>query len=486
MFADKLKNTLNYETTENGAIGFSTTNSALLDMNFKISSYRNKSDDEIIADFTKCWNENKELALKFLFYIRDIRGGIGERRLFRVAIASIADELPLADNVIFKWVMEYGRADDLFAFVGTHLESSMLYFIKLQLDNDLKLDNNCSLLAKWLPSENTSSEKTKKLAKKVRNYLGLSSKQYRQMLSKIRKHLDVVERKMCKKEWNGINYEAVPSRANLIYNNAFLRNDETRRREYLEKLEKGEAKINSSVLFPHDIVHKYNLNTKDIALENMWKGLPDYVKGNSNILVVRDGSGSMGCHIGNSNITALDVSTALAIYFSERQSGQFKNKFITFSARPRYVDLSAYNYPLKEKIRICNSHTDCSNTDIRLTLQLILKTAIDNKLKQEEIPNLLIISDMEFDGACQEDLDNKLFNIISNEWKTAGYQLPKLIFWNVNSRTNTIPVIQNDFGVILVSGFSPAVVNMVLSNELNPYKALEKVLLSERYAKIKL
>ena len=136
MFADNLKNTLNYETTENGAIGFSTTNSALLDMNFKISSYRNKSIAEIITDFTKCWNENKELALKFLFYIRDVRGGVGERRLFRVAISSVTDELPLADNTIFKWVMEYGRADDLFAFVDTHLESNMLYFIKLQLDID--------------------------------------------------------------------------------------------------------------------------------------------------------------------------------------------------------------------------------------------------------------------------------------------------------------------------------------------------------------
>ena len=485
MFIDKLKNTLNYETTENGAIGFSTTNSALLDMNFKISSYRSKSDDEIIADFTKCWNENKELALKFLFYIRDIRGGVGERRLFRIAIKSIADYLPLHDNVIFKWIMEYGRADDLFAFVDTHLESNMLYFIKLQLDNDLKLDKNCSLLAKWLPSENASSKTTKLLAKKVRNYLGMSSKQYRQMLSKIRKHLDVVERKMCKKEWNGINYETVPSRANLIYNNAFLKNDKARREEYLDKLEKGEAKINSSVLFPHDIVHKYNLHSKDIALENMWKGLPDYVKGNSNILVVRDGSGSMEYRIGNSNVEALDVATALAIYFSERQSGQFKDKFITFSSRPRYIDLSKCN-SLQDKLRICDNESECSNTDIQLTLQLILKTAIDNKLKQEEIPNLLIISDMEFDYACDEKLDNKLFDIISNEWKEAGYKLPRLIFWNVNSRTNTIPVIQNDLGVILVSGFSPVVVNMVLSNELDPYKALEKVLLSERYAKIKL
>ena len=497
MFVEKLKEELNVSVTEKGAVGYATTGKNLLDMNFKLSSYRNKSDQAIIVDFKKAWYEDKELALKFLFYVRDVREGAGERRLFRVAVKEIADQL---DKRVFCWIEKYGRYDDLFAFIGTKLEKEMFEFIREQLilDGENMQENRpCSLLAKWLPSENTSSVKTKELAKKLRKAIGFSSKEYRVMLSTLRKYLDVTERKLCANEWSEIDYEKVSSQANLKYNSAFLRHDEKRRREYLGKLEKGEAKINSSVLFPHDIVHNYKadrywgrslIKAKDATLEGMWKGLPDYVNGESNIMVVRDGSGSMRSSIGNATTTALDVATALSIYFSEKQEGEFKDKFITFSSNPKFIDLSNYDN-LHDKLERCYQEDDCSNTNIEKTFDLVLKTAVNNHLEQKDIPDLLIISDMEFDearGYCARHDDTTLFQIIGEKFNRAGYNLPKLIFWNVNSRTGTIPVKQNDNGVILVSGFSPAVTKMVLSNELDPYKALLNILNSERYKEVTL
>ena len=347
-----------------------------------------------------------------------------------------------------------------------------------------------SLIFKWLKSENASSSETKRLARKTRQALGLSSREYRKTLSEGRAYLDVVECKMSAKEWNGINYETVPSRANLIYNNAFLRNDEERRRAYLGALEKGEAKINASTLFPHDIVHKYmpgggwyqSLKSYDATLEGLWKALPDTVKGAENTIVVADGSGSMTCNVGgNTSVTALDVANALAIYFSERASGEFKDKYITFSSRPQLVDFSNAK-TLRDKLQIALRHNEVADTNIEATFDLILKTAVNNNMSQEDMPkNILIISDMEFNGACYYRPNETLFASIAKKYAAYGYKLPKLIFFNVNSRTNTIPVKENDLGVILVSGFSVNIINMIMSNKLDPYECLLEVLNTERY-----
>lgn len=349
-----------------------------------------------------------------------------------------------------------------------------------------------SLLAKWLPSENASSNKTKQYAKIIRQGLGMTSRDYRKMLSKMRKYIDVVECKMSAKQWNEINYEAVPSRANLIYNGAFLRNDEERRREYLSKLEKGEVKINAGTLYPHDIVHKYesngwgrSLKSYDATLEGLWKALPDTVKGAENTIVVADGSGSMTCNVGNNtNVTALDVANALAIYFAERSSGEFKDKYITFSHRPQLVDFSNAK-SLRDKLQIALSHCEVADTNIEATFDLILRTAINNNMSQEDMPkNILIISDMEFNNAVYRRPDEILFATIANKYAEHGYKLPRLVFWNVNSRTGTIPVKENELGVALVSGFSVNIVNMVMSNKLDPYECLLDVLNTERYQPI--
>lgn len=364
------------------------------------------------------------------------------------------------------------------------------------------MNNNISLIAKWMCSENTSSEQTKRYAQILRKGLGLSSKDYRKMLSSLRAYIDVVERKMSAKQWENIKYEAVPSRANLIYNNAFLRNDEERRREYLGKLEKGETKINAGTLFPHDIVHKYSdcgwssrLKAKDATVEALWKALPDMVKGCGNTIVVADGSGSMTVNVGgNSGVTALEVANALAIYFAEHSSGDFKDKYITFSENPQLVDFSKCN-SLHDKLKTALAHSECANTNIEKVFDLILTTAIKGHMTQEEIPqNVLIISDQEFDSCATSGKsnsgysywgrirpDNRLFEVIKQKFTKAGYSLPRLIFWNVYSRTATIPVKENDLGVALVSGFSVNVCKMVMSNKLDPYECLVETLMDERY-----
>lgn len=360
------------------------------------------------------------------------------------------------------------------------------------------MNNNISLIAKWMCSENASSEQTKRYAQMLRKGLGLSSKEYRKTLSSLRSYIDIVESKMSAKKWEDIKYEAVPSRANLIYNGAFLRNDEERRREYLSKLEKGETKINAGTLFPHDIVHKYSSTTGwsssvgkyDATLESLWKALPDTVNECGNTIVVADGSGSMRCNVGgNTHVTALEVANALAIYFAEHSSGDFKDKYITFSHRPQLVDFSQCD-SLRDKLRVAYTHNECSNTNIEKVFDLILTTAINSHMKQKDIPkNVLIISDMEFDSCATCNGSNRYFNrpnarlfdVIKKRFEDAGYQMPRLVFWNVNSRTSTIPVKENDLGVALVSGFSTNVCKMVMSGKTDPYECLVETLMSERY-----
>lgn len=499
-FTEALTNELhedfNESITENGAVGYRTTGKNLLDLNFAVASLRGASDEEIIERFKKAYFDDKILAIKWLFFARDIRGGLGERRLFRTAMKYLAKYDANFIASVIPLIAEYGRFDDMWIFLDTCLCPMILMYIDKQLRDDIRnmLDNKpISLLAKWLPSVNASSSETKRYAKKIIGYLGVSERKYRKVLSRLRGYLDIVERKMSAKQWGDINYETVPSRANLIYNNAFLRNDEKRRREFLSKLEKGEAKINSSVLYPHDIVHKYTkygfrMNDYDAAIEAMWKSLPDVVQGNGNTIVVADGSGSMTWSVKNSNVTALEVANSLAIYFAERSSGEFKDKYITFSESPQLVDFGQAD-SLRDKLSIAIAHNEVANTNIEAVFDLILNTAIKNKMSQKDIPaNVLIISDMEFDCAARQNygfmVQSKLFDIIKQKYEYAGYKLPKLVFWNVDSRTNTIPVRENDMGVVLVSGFSVNICKMVMSGKTDPYECLLETINSERYQPI--
>ena len=495
-FMNAIANELNNEkqTTENGAIGYRTTGKKLLDLNFSVASLRGASEQEIIRRFMDAYWEDPMTAMKWLFYTRDCREGLGERRLFRIVLKHLAQEKPEVIRAVFNFTPTYGRYDDVWCLLDTDLKKDVIMVMTEQLTEDktnMKNDRPISLLVKWLPSENASSKETKRYATMIRKGLDMTSRNYRKMLSEMRRYIDVVERKMSAKQWGEINYEIVPSRANLIYNNAFLRNDEERRRAYLGALEKGEVKINAGTLYPHDIVHKYmsgggwyqSLKSYDSTLEGLWKALPDTVKGEGNTIVVADGSGSMTCNVGGStSVTALDVANALAIYFAERASGEFKDKYITFSSRPQLVDFSNAK-TLRDKIGIALRHDEVADTNIEATFDLILKTAVNNHMSQEDMPkNVLIISDMEFNAATGYHRFNEtLFDTIAKKYAAHGYLLPRLVFWNVNSRTGTIPVKQNELGVALVSGFSVNIVNMVMSNKTDPYECLLETLNSERY-----
>ena len=505
-FMNGLKETINNETqlTENGAVGYRTTGKKLLDLNFSISSFRNKSDKEIVNKFVDAFYEDKLLAMKWLFYCRD-REAVGERRLFRVVMKYLAQNHPAIAKSVVELIPAYGRYDDVLCLLDTELKSDVVTMIKKQLNMDARnmMENKpVSLLAKWLPSANASSRETKRFAKVIYKSMGMTEKQYRQTLSKLRKYLNVVEVKMSAKEWGAIDYSAVPSRANLVYNAAFLRNDEERRRAYLDALSRGDknVKINAGVLFPHDIVTRYTnggyrvSKPLDTTLEELWKALPDYVQGAGNTICVADGSGSMTHKVGNTSVSCLDVANALAVYFAERSSGQFKDNYITFSERPQLVDFSNAK-TLREKLEIATKHNEVANTNIEAVFDLILKTAVNKNMSQDELPqNILILSDMEFDSCATTNRSKNdwrtyrpsatLFDQIAAKYAEHGYKMPRLVFWNICSRTGTVPVKENDLGVALVSGFSPAIVKMVLSNSTDPFECLLEQLNVERYAAI--
>ena len=331
-----IKKELNNEkgTTENGAIGYKTTGNALLDINFRVSSLRKMSEDDIYNLFINAFLENKLYAIKWLFFMRDIRGGLGERRSFRVIVNRLAYNYPLLVKQLISIIPEYGRFDDLWCLLDTDLRDDVVKYCYLLLLDDIKKTSHnkpISLLAKWLPSytynKSTLENSPKKrlnnyYAKILMNGFNLSVEGYCKTLKKLRRYLDVVECKMSENRWDDINYSTVPSKANLIYSNAFMKNDQKRRLEFLESLKDGNNKINASVLFPHDIVHKYtivdwfNMKTDkyDESIEQMWKSLPHIVN-NESTICVRDDSASMSISMGGkSNVTALEIATSLSIY----------------------------------------------------------------------------------------------------------------------------------------------------------------------------
>jgi hypothetical protein len=485
--------------TENGALGHATSGRFLLDMNFKVTSYRKKNPKEAINDFMKAFMEDRNLAVKWLFFVRDAREGLGERELFRWCFNHlIATNKSDHAEALIKAIPEYGRWDDLLVAMNTQYEDIAIHVMKHQLDEDLKnmaAGKPVSLCAKWMPRENTSNKARIALAKKIATAFGMSAKEYRKMVAPLNKYCKTVEVFASAKDWKRIDYNTVPSLANLKYKNAFMKNDATRRREYLEALEKGEAKINMSVGFPHDIVHAYTKGKisggwgsrkvtypVDTALEAAWKALKNIEL--SNTMVVSDSSGSMETKVGGTSISAMEVAHAIAIYCADHNSGSFKNKMITFSESPKYLEWSD-NDTLATKLGIAFSHSEVANTNIEKVFNLILDTAVKNHCAQEDLPKqILIASDMEFDQATSGRTDITLFRNIKQKFAAYNYKLPKLCFWNICGRTGTVPVQENENGVALVSGFSVNTLKMVLSDKLDPYEALKDTLNSERYKDI--
>ena len=493
--------------TENGAVAYATSGKEILDFNFNITSMRNWKWDDIEKNFAKVFYENPVVAVKYWFYCMDCREGLGERNISKGIMKWMVDNHPEIIEKIYKLIAEYNRWDTLILLAdpqfnkNEELRQTIVEWIKIHFIHDIIHaydEEPISLLGKWMPSENASSKETKRMAQQLMQDINITPRNYRRCLSALRRKLNVVECDMSANNWGKINYEAVPSKANLNYANAFMRHDEERRKEYLDSLIKGEVKINAKVLTPYEICHAYGgsygygIKKYDEALEQMWKALPKYQM--DDVLVVRDGSGSMTNRVSD-NVSCLDVATSIAIYAAEHNSKNWYNKFITFSSKPDFVDMS-HCKSLRDKIMYCSTFDDCSNTDIYKTMKLILNTAVGHHYKQEQLPKtILIVSDMQFDAhehayySWQHsyehgsfNYDKTLFETIQNEYEKFGYKLPKIVFWNVDSRGNkTIPIQQNDCGLVLCSGFSANIFKMVLGKELDPYKQLLSILNSERY-----
>ena len=511
---NELKQTLDrvnsIQRTENGAIGYSTSGQTLVDLNFSVPSNHNNVDGDTISKFCAAAKEDMVTAVKWLFYLRDIREGLGERDSFvKLFLALYCYNQEVAIKVL-PLIPEYGRWKDVIDLLSTTTDdmeiTKKIYTIigkQIMADGMNMVEGKpISLLAKWLPSIN-ASKKSRKIAMRICRELGLISRDYRKLLSRLRNYIDVTERKTCGNKWGEIDYNKVSSNANGRYVKAFMKHDPERRQKYLDELAKPVpvgAVMHATNLYPHEVYAKYNEIgyhytfspvTVDQGIEALWNNLKD-MGDTGNTLVICDGSGSMESHISGSKIMAIDVARALGIYFAERAKGEFKNKVIEFSANPQYIDLSNCK-TLADKYNTMIQYDECSNTNLQRVFDLLLITAINNKLSQDELPKrLLIVSDMEFDSATSirgyNDHDyvmsqyKTLFETIKERWIQAGYTMPEIVFWNVNSRTQTIPVQSNEVGVILVSGYSVNNIKMVLSGEINPWTALKSVLDSERYS----
>jgi len=460
---NKLKGTMNRTETENGAQTLTHSGKSIVDF-FALAGATRDNPEIGIELFSKALIENPEKAIKILFYLRDIRGGQGERTLFRNCISYLRENKPEIANTIAKYTPEYGRYDDLLSFEI----DTIAPIIKEQLIQDFKSETP-SLLAKWLPSENASSKETKAKAREIMKALGASPREYRKTLSQLRKKIKLVEQKMSRKEFNEIEYSKVPSQASLKYKKAFFRNDENRYTTYLESVNKGEEKINTRTLFPHQIYER----ASETGSDELWKNLPDYTRGKNGI-VVADVSGSMQGR-------PMSVSVSLALYFAERNQGAFHNHFITFSETPEIQEIKGET--LEEKIKMIEKTEWGYNTDLNKIFTVLLNTAVQNKVSEKDMPETIyIISDMQFDQASPTRTS---YELIQDQYKEAGYKIPNVVFWNVDARNTNIPTTATEKGVTLVSGFSPSTFKIAVENK-TPEEVVEDVINSERYKDIKI
>ena len=516
-FMNGLKDATNLTFTENGAITHKTTKSDLLDMFALGASMRKRSDEDVLLMFQKAYRENPLYALKCLFYIRDVRGGQGERRFFRVCMKWLANNEPEVVIRNLKNVPEFGRWDDLYVFDGTAIEDEAYTLIKEQLALDVQCKTP-SLLAKWLKSENTSSAKSQYLGMKTRKHLNMTSRQYRKTLSILRKRINVLERLMSAGEWDKIEFDKIPSRAGLIYKNAFARHDIERQKagaRTYENFAKDETTtVNAKALYPYECVaeamkamntgcgwgySRTNIpldDTNRLMVNKYWDNLADYFHNASfNGMAIVDTSGSM-CRADAA--APLNVAISLGMYCAEKAKGPFAGHFITFSSNPTFVEVEGVDF-CDKVVRMSNADWGGS-TNVEAAFDLMLKTAIDNGCTQDEIPqNLIIISDMEFNfcvtsgprsesrwGGCGTRLhtgDDTLFETMAKKWASYGYHMPNLIFWNVDARQNNIPMKDTGY-VSYVSGMSPTIFETILSGKTG-YDLMMEKLNSERYACIK-
>ena len=503
-FMNGLKSANNYTLTENGAITHRTTQSDLLDMFALGGAYRNRSDDDVKILFRNAYAENPVYALKCLFYLRDVRGGQGERRFFRVAMKDLAylDTDAARRNLVH--IPEYGRWDDLYIFVGTPLEKAAMKFMKDQLELDVQCKTP-SLLAKWMKSENTSSEESRRLGNITRRYMGMNHKQYRKTLSILRQRINVLERLMSENRWDEIEFDKIPSKAGLKYKNAFARHDVERARAgaqtYADFAKDMTKSVNAAVLNPVDIadqIFQYSYyrspsETNRLMWQKYWDNLKDYYNGaEASDLAIVDVSGSMSGQ-------PMSAAVSMGAYIAERCKGPFKDHFVTFSSNPVLVRFEGVD--IYDKFQRARQADWGGSTNIEATFDMLLKVAIQNHVPEKDMPKTLyIFSDMEFNACmCSGPVNpgrwnysgnrisnahevNTLLESIAQKWAVYGYELPRVVFWNLDARQNNIPAMGGRFSY--VSGFSMNMVEQILSGE-DGFSLMMKKLDEPRYSVIR-
>ena len=491
----ELKQEANLNYTENGAVTNVSTMSGCLDFFSTAGALRKADEADMIARFINAYAENRDIALKILFFARDIRGGLGERRLFRVILKYLADQDPSVVRKNLPLISEYGRYDDLLALMGTACEADAIARIREQLEKDIiaqKTGETVSLIAKWLPSVNTSSTAQSALGRKIAKACGMKESEYRKTLSVLRRELRILENRLREKDYT-FDYEKQASRALFKYKKAFMRNDGKRYAEFIKAASEGTVRLNAGNIYPYELIDPYIGNyyngsnrcfmrpvsdaEKDV-LNASWAALPDHGS-EENALAVVDTSGSM---YWSGSPKPASVALSLGLYFAEHNKGEFADHFIMFSERPQLIELRGETFV--DRLRYAASFNEVGNTDIEAVFRLVLQTAVKNHIPQEEMPaKLVIISDMEFD-CCTENASLSNFENAKKMYESAGYHLPQIVFWNVQSRNRQNPVRFNEAGVALVSGCTPRLFSMTVGEIVDPYTLMMNVIGGERYARI--
>ena len=471
-FMDDLEIETGATLTENGGLALSTTGDKLLNLFAVLGALRSRPTD-VIDKFIDAYNEDADLATKMAFYGRDVRGGLGERAVGRFMLRELAIINPDVVKANLANIIKFGRYDDLFVLFDTSVETDMIEFIKKQLVFDykcMKSNQHVSLLAKWMPSINASSEHTKALAHRFVKAFNTTPREYRKTLSALRKYIDVTEVKMSANKWTDIDYKAVPSNAMSNYGSAFARHDYDGFSRYMDAVKSGDAKINAATLYPYNVIETLERSSRDVA-EAQWKALPNYVEGDSNFLIMADVSGSM---MGR----PMETSVGLAIYFAERNHGAFANKFMTFTDIPKIVDVTGND--LFDKYCSVTDHVGY-NTNLEAAFDAILSTAVRTKCPQAELPKaLVIISDLEIDYWDGGSLT--FTEEMRKRFADAGYEMPKLVYWNVDSRKDTFLASKNDPNTILVSGQSASTFkNLIKGIDLSAFEIMVQTLNDPRY-----
>lgn len=482
-YAKALLGKENEAATWNGDKAFKSTLSKVLDFYSRAGAIRTLSETEKVRIFTNAFAEDKLLALKALFYLRDVRGGAGERDTVRIILKHLANTQTEIIRNNLKNVVEFGRYDDLLSLFDTKVEKDVLDLFKAQLSTDMltKEDESISLLAKWLPSENASSKISKNQAIKIRTHLGVDSRTYRKILTKLRARLRVVETDMSSGKFQNINYAQVPARASMIYRKSFKKKDEARYTSFQTKVEKGEETIKASGIAPYELVYKARNSSEDEkTLDLQWAALPNYFKDGVKAIAMADTSGSMRQSIGSgTKAEAIDVSIAMAMYMAEKNKGPFEGLFITFSRIPSLHKIQGLT--LKDKYR--NIPVIVENTNVLAAFELLLNVAVKNNISQDDmIDAVFVFSDMQFDSNGGSEYKSS-FEVIKAKYERNGYQMPKLIFWQLNGTAGNSPVTHDEKGTALVSGFSAEIFKSVLKGN-TPMDQMLEVLNSARYSSV--